>query len=204
MSRLLPLCILDSILAQCKELCKKNAGKTWSPGNLVQVAKKRRSIFDIRRKRLRPLFRQAPEESTVSGIRNSEFGIRNSEFGIRNSEFGIRKKVMPARLFCQAKPKSFPAAPRPSAPHPVSLRTSPQAGAALRSSISIRRRSRHNNCSLFTIHYSFHHVPFPASIEPMHKSPFLSDSASIQAQVINFFVILLLKIMVIWANCRID
>ena len=197
MSRLLPLCILVSILAQRRELCKKNAGKTCAPGILVQVAKKRRSIFDIRRKRLRPLFRQALEESTV-------FGIRNSEFGIRNSEFGIRKKVMPARLFCQAKPKSFPAAPRPSAPHPVSLRTSPQAGAALRSSISIRRRSRHHNYSLFTIHFSFHHVPFPASIEPMHKSPLLSDSASIQAQVINFFVILLLKIMVIWANCRID
>ena len=173
MSRLLPLCILDSILAQCKELCKKNAGKTWSPGNLVQVAKKRRSIFDIRRKRLRPLFRQAPEESTVSGIRNSEFGIRNSEFGIRNSEFGIRKKVMPARLFCQAKPKSFPAAPRPSAPHPVSLRTSPQAGAALRSSISIRRRSRHHNYSLFTIHFSFHHFPRsrPRQASPVGPSP---------------------------------
>ena len=97
-----------------------------------------------------------------------EFGIRNSEFGIRNSEFGIRKKVMPARLFCQAKPKSFPAAPRPSAPHPVSLRTSPQAGAALRSSISIRRRSRHHNYSLFTIHFSFHH--FPRS-RPRQASP---------------------------------
>ncbi len=101
MSVLLPLCILVSILAQRKRLCKKNAGNSWFPGNLVQVAKKRRSIFDIRRKRSTALFRQASAERTVSGI---------------------RKAGIPAQLFCQEKPESFPAvfvASRPRAGTPA-------------------------------------------------------------------------------------
>ena len=49
------------------------------------------------------------------------------------------------------------AAPSPPAPAPMSLRTSPQAGAAIRTSITIRRRSRRHNFSLFI----FHFISFP-------------------------------------------
>ena len=69
MNRGIPLCILVSILAQCRSRCKKNAGKIPESRILVQIAKKAGGIFDTRQKRPSRLFRQPNSVRTKPPLR---------------------------------------------------------------------------------------------------------------------------------------